>query len=103
MMAELIVCIAICLSDWGAAASHMSFDQLRFKPFYARKIPIWGDVWHGIAGLRYVGLGLLAWLGFGLQWEWYLITAGVNQVGWYTLKRLHGKQWGTGVWSRWFK
>jgi len=100
-MIEIMTLIAICLSDWGAAASHMSFDKLVFKPFYEKKLQVFGDVWHLVGGLRYVGLGLLAYLGFGTQWKWYVAAALINQVGWYILKRVHGKEWGMGVWNRW--
>lgn len=110
----VLTMILICAADWGCAASHMAFtSQLiiregdrtirkgdilnmerrgpRLLPFYSRKLPVFGDVWHLIAGLRYLPLAYLAWL--TQPWEWMLATAVVNSVGWQILKRVHGKDW----------
>ena len=102
-MNEYLCAIAILLADWGAAASHMAFDRFELKPFYARRIPIWSDPWHLISGLRYIPMLLLMWVSYGWQWEWWLGTAVVCQIGWYALKRLHRKDWGHSVLNRWMK
>ena len=135
---ELLALFAICIADWGCAASHMAYVStkvpwyteggkycgvlseipLKRLPFYDRRIPIWGDVYHLIAGLRYLPMALLAWLAFGNpfdQWRlvwygwdnwpywytlwydadvlWYIATASINGAGWQILKRVHGKDW----------
>ena len=123
---ELAAAIAICLADWGCAASHMCYttqlvipqgDDLICKgdllyverrgpkrlPFYDRKLPIWGDVYHLVTGLRYLPLALLAWLAFGYQWEWWVGTAIVNSLGWLVLKVAHGKHRQWGLMPRWLK
>ena len=101
---ELAAAIAICLADWGAAASHMAHNKgYTWMEPYPYPLLIFGDVWHFVAGFRYLPMALLAWLAFGLQWEWWVATALVNSIGWYLLKRLHGKidKWG---WQpRWLK
>jgi hypothetical protein len=113
-MDPLTTTIAILLADWGAAASHMAYDISRRKPFYDRPIPIWGDMFHLIAGLRYIPILLLVWYGFGWHdlnaglsddsWGVALWTAGTALVdwhGWLVLKKVHSKPWGSGVWERW--
>jgi len=87
------VAVLICLSDWGCAASHMAFSDYTMRSPYWRRIPVFGDVFHLVAGLRYLAMGVLAVVVFGYQWEWYLGTALLNSLGWQLLKRLHGKDW----------
>lgn len=96
-----ITAVAICLSDWGAAASHMAFDQIQFKPFYGEPVPLMGDVWHVVAGFRYIALALLAMLVFRARLIWYVATCFACWLGWQLLKLAHGKDWGWGVWERW--
>lgn len=92
-MTPLLAAIAICLSDWGIACTHMAYDVSRRKPFYDRRLPRpVKDVWHLVGGLRYVSMTLLAVLTFS-SWEWYVGTALVNRLGWAILKHLHGKDW----------
>ena len=93
--------LAILLADWGTAASHMAFTSFTFYDFYAQPNIIWGDIWHAVAGLRYGALLTLAILLFEKEWRWYMVTGGLNWIGWQTLKALHGKEWGWGVWERW--
>ncbi len=117
MTVELLAAAAICAGDWGCAASHMAFDAWTMRMPYWKRIPIWGDVYHLVAGLRYLPMVLLAWLAFGnplegWMWDdpkitipesflWYLGTAVVNSLGWQGLKRLHGKDyWGKPRWWR---
>lgn len=114
---ELLTALVILAGDWGAAASHMAYTTNRLLipggiwmevspkrlPFYERKIPIFGDVWHLIAGFRYIPMALLAWLSWGTQWEWYVGTALVNSLGWLALKALHGKLPAWGWKPRWMK
>jgi len=125
---ELLAAIAILAADWGTAATHMAYTNSRVTsldgaeihwvgptrlPFYDRKLPIFGDVWHLVGGLRYVPMVLLAWIAFGpgiWYWDgwhcdpiataWYLGTALVNSIGWQVLKKLHRKNWPL---HRWFK
>ena len=127
------VLIAVCLSDWGAASSHMAFRLVGFQecaacaanpgspvlcssclhnryragrrlsPFYARRLPVFGDVWHLVGGLRYLCMVLLVAGVYGFHWKWWLATAVVNWAGWQLLKRIHRKDWGHGVWERWLK
>lgn len=93
---------AICVSDWGIAASHMAFDTIVFKPAFAAEMPIWGDVWHYAASHRYISMALLAALVFGWRLRWYAATAFANWAGWQLLKHASDKtQWGWGVWERW--
>ena len=91
----IIVSAAILLADWGAASSHMAYDVAIRKPFYDEKLPIFGDPWHLIAGLRYLPLGLLA---FTLPWPWIVGVAVVNWIGWQCLKKVHNKPWSIFVW-----
>ena len=112
-MTELLTMLAIVVSDLGAAASHMAYRTSRIEvegvvatktiwvppsrlPFYDRPLPLFRDVWHLVAGLRYVGLTALAVVVFQWDWRWYLLTAFINGGGWMVLKILHGKskQWG---------
>jgi len=93
--------VTICLGDWGAAASHMAFDTLVFKAGYAHQLPVFGDVWHLTAGLRYLPMGFLAVFCFTREWKWWAATAVVDWAGWQILKILHNKDWGWGVWERW--
>jgi len=125
-MTELLAALTILLADWGAASSHMAYttqlvipegDETIYKgdllhmerrgpkrlPFYDQRLPIFGDVWHLVAGLRYCALVALAVVVFGYQWEWYLGTAAVNSLGWYVLKVAHGKVGAWGWEPRWLK
>lgn len=91
---EPLICLVICLSDWGCAASHMALKDYAFRSPYGARVRLFGDLWHVIGGLRYLGLGALAFYAFETLWHWYVITAVTNSLGWYALKRLHGKDWG---------
>ena len=125
-MPEYLCAIAICLADWGAASSHMcyrtrtmwisnepdrqfttvdTYDLAPVRlPFYNIPLRVFGDMFHLIAGLRYIPMLLLMWVSYGWQWEWWLGTAGAVWIGWQVLKRIHGKShWGWGPWERWMK
>lgn len=113
---EMVAAVAIVVADLGCAASHMAYvstfvpelagweregktleiPPMRL-PIYDKHLPVCGDLWHLVAGLRYVALGMLAWLAFGWEWEWYLGTALINSIGWQGIKRLHGKDWTLGM------
>jgi len=114
----LLAAIAIVLADWGTACAHMAYISYRQSawpthvvvqceprrlPFYDRKLPIFGDVWHLVAGFRYLPMGLLAWMAWGWEWEWYVGSAVVDSLGWYGLKVLHGKVEAWGWKPRWMK
>jgi hypothetical protein len=122
-MTELIAFAAICISEGGIASSHMAYTTQKVHsatwgsvtgypwvekgpkmlPFYARKIPIWGDVWHLIAGFRYVAFTALAWMAFGWQWKWYVANAITCSLIWAVLKVAHGKHTKWGLAPRWLK
>lgn len=91
-----MIMATLCIGDWGCAASHMAFRSYTWSAPYSRRLPIFGDVWHLVAGLRYLPMGLLAYL--TLEWGEIALTAVVNYAGWQVLKRLHRKDWG---WHRW--
>jgi len=109
----LLAAIAIVLADWGTACAHMAYTVGRNKgdwwvgptrlPFYDHKLPVFGDVWHLVAGFRYLPMGLLAWMAWGWEWEWYVGSAVVDSLGWYGLKVLHGKVEAWGWKPRWMK
>jgi len=119
-MIEIAAALAILAADWGAASSHMCYvnqnvvtwdagvvtrSEMRGPKrllFYDRRLPVFGDFYHLIAGLRYLPMGLLAWVTWS-TWEWYVGTAAVNSLGWLLLKVWHGK---VEAWSwkpRWLK
>ena len=91
----LLTALLICLCDWSVACTHMSYVGTTHRmPFYERTLPRpVKNVWHLVGGFRYPALCLLAWYGFGMTWEAYVITAVINRGGWAVLKRLHNKQW----------
>ena len=102
-MNEITAAAIICLSDWGVAASHMAYKDhewyengtlLLWPPkrldFYERKLPIFGDAWHLVAGFRYIAFTALAWEVF-VHWWMYPATAIVCGLGWLALKWKHGK------------
>ena len=95
MTTILLTALLICLCDWSIAATHMSYVGTTHRlPFYDRKLPRpVKDMWHLVGGFRYPALCLLAWYGFGLTWEAYVITAVIDRGGWWYLKRLHNKDW----------
>lgn len=121
-----ITAICLLLADWGAAASHMAYVNSyittedigqtlptrpkktytivpRMHPFYARKLPLFGDVFHLVAGLRYPVMVLVAVVAYWDAWFWYAGIAGANSVGWFVLKVLHGKVGAWGWKPRWLR
>tara|TARA_R110000824_G_scaffold94268_3_gene227595 strand:+ start:1451 stop:1756 length:306 start_codon:yes stop_codon:yes gene_type:complete len=101
MWIELLAALSICLADWAMASSHMAYKTGQWHTWYCKPIPVLGDRFHAASDFRYPALCLLAFLAFGTQWYWYVGTASCNFIGWQTLKRLHGKDWG--IFRRWFQ
>lgn len=114
-----ITALFILLADWGTACSHMAYVNTylfgspdepnktmvsvppNMSPFYARKLPVVRDVFHLIAGLRYLVMVLVAVVVYWDSWLWYAGIALVNYAGWLVLKKLHGKPWGWGLIDLW--